>query len=371
MKVLGIDTILHDVCVAVTENHKVLSNESISTPMSNAAQGLLCLTVSHVKEIGKILNKALSKARISLNDISLIAVNNSGSLLSNVLIGAITGNVLSQINDIPIVSVSHQEGHIFSNWIERDRFDFDFPILVFSASGGHNLIALITRDDFKFHIISETKGIKKKSRFIPEFVGLGFLFSQVVIALGLQGSKERKKGDGKFIAQLAKKGNPQRFIFVSKIKKNNMEPDFKFLLKSVCKLIRREKRKKRMLANEFICDIAASFENALADGLSNFLYFLANKHHVKEIHLVGGLSANETIRNKLFEKAKTKGIMSRYPVKLSYCTDNAAMIATAGYYKFMQNPQKYNKQRCLDIKSDLILERLAINQHLKYNKSLK
>lgn len=372
MKILGIDTIFHDVCAAVMENDKVLSNEKISTSISSTSKLLLNFTSVHVKEIGEVLDQALKKANVSLDDISLIAVNNSGSLLSNVLVGLITANTLAYTKNIPIVDVGHQEAHIFSNWIERNADDFDFPILVFSASGGHSLYALISSNSFNFSILSEVKGIKGYSKSQAEFAGIGFLFSRVVIELGLIKSPGRLNGDGNFIAQLAAKGNAQRFNLLLKQKKVNSDCQFNFneLMNKVSWVIKKEKIKIKILSDEFIFDLAASFEDALSEIIANNTLLLAEECKVKEIHLVGGVSANETIRNKFVEKASLPEFKVRYPQRKAYCTDNAAMIANLGYCKFLQTPQKYIHQRHLGIKSDLVLERLAVDQFIKQNKGL-
>lgn len=372
MKVLGIDTIFHDICAAVMEDNKVLSNEKRSTSMSAVSQSLLDMVMLHIQEIGETLRETLQKADVRMEDISLIAVNNEGSFLSNALIGLVTANVLSSLEDIPIIDISHQEGHIFSNWIERNPAEFTFPILVFSASGGHSLIALVSRDDFRYDALVETKGIKGCSKSAAEFTGLGFLFSKVVIELGLGGAKERVYGDGNFIAQLATKGDANRFDFFLNQKKGDfmVSMDFKELLERVRRMIKKEKRWKKGLPDELVFDIAASFQEALAEGVSAKLLLMAEKYKAKEIHLTGGVSANEAIRTKLAEKAKRAGMISRFPKEKSYCTDNAAMIANVGYYKFIKNPEKYIKQRHLPIKSDLVLERLAIDQFIKQNKKL-
>jgi N6-L-threonylcarbamoyladenine synthase len=368
MKILGIDTILHDVCIAILENGQILSNEIIHKPFPLVKDSLLDLTAEHVGETSQVLDKVFKKARISISDISLIAVNNSGSLFSNVMIGLITANTLSQIQNIPLVDVEHQEGHIFSNWIERDVNEFNFPVLVFSASGGHTLIAFITKDNFKFKVLSEVKGIKKGLKNKPGFVGLGALFSELVHYLGLQKSKQRIKGDGQFISDLAKKGNSQRFNFYSQSKVKKQDLDFVDLRNSVIDMVKKRKGK---LSLRFISDLAASFENSLAEIVTSYLCFLAQKKRVKEIHLVGGVSANRVLQKKLIQKTRSLNLIGRYPSKEIYCIDNAVMIANLGYLKFKRDPGKYLKQRYLNIKSDLILEDLAVKQFLEQNKELK
>jgi len=370
MKVLGIDTILHDVCAAVVENNRVLSNEVKSQSMTVAKDSLLDLVTAHIKEVGEILKKALDKSNFLLKDISLIAVNNSGSLFSNVLIGVVTANTLAQMYDIPIVEVDHQEAHIFSNWIGRNSENFNFPILVFSASGGHNLIALVTKNNFRFKVISKTKGIDKKNQSSPSFLGLGALFSDVVCYLRLSDSQERKKGDGQFISTLARKGNANRFNFYSGQFHFKKDLDFSKLKQKTLRTIRKEKKGKGSFSLRFIYDLAASFESSLSKMIADYLGWLAKEKKTKEIHLVGGVSANWKIRKELKKKGKKINTVIRYPKRKSFCTDNGAMIANLGYLKFKQNPQKYLKQRHLNVKSDLILENLAINQFLNQNKNL-
>ena len=370
MKTLGVDTILHDACVAVMEDNRVLSNKRSSTSMMLANQELLTLTAAHVRELGAMLKISLKESNISISDISLIAANNAGSLLSNVMIGLLAANTLSAVGDVPIIDVSHQEGHIFSNWIERNPEEFKFPILVFSASGGHNLVALLNKGDFTPNIIFESKGIKNGSASITEFAGVGFLFSKIVLWLGLNKYRDDMCSDGSLIEQLAKRGDAKRFVFTSAKDRFCLESNLKNMMKNIRSAIRKEKRWFRAPLDKFTFDVVASFENSLADIITDYLCYLGKKYKVKEIHLVGGISANEVIRNRLIVKTSTLGITGRYPKMKSYCTDNAAMIANAGYYKFIQAPKRYMNNRYLDIKSDLVLERVAIEQFIKSGKRL-
>ncbi len=367
MKVLGIDSILHSICAAVTEGNNVLSNEIRSISMSLANQSLLSLTKFHIKEVGEVINTALEKASIHTDDISLIAVNNLGSLLSNVIIGLAAANTLSAVKNIPIISVTHQEGHIFSNWIERNPADFAFPVLVFSASGGHSLTVLISEDNLKFHTISSFRGIKKSSKSLTEFVGIGFLFSQIVLMLGLSEMKDERMSDGRFIEELAKKGSADEVILISRKRGDcySLELSLNRLMRNIYRVVRKQRRWRRRLPEKFIVNIAASFQKSLAEIIADYLCWLVQKHKAKEIHLAGGISANDVIRNEIAARAEKEGITVRYPVRKSYCTDNAAMIAVTGYYKFMREPEKYIKQRYLGVVSDLVLEQVAVDQFIK------
>ncbi|GAF69429.1 unnamed protein product, partial [marine sediment metagenome] len=140
MMTLGIDTILNTISVSIIKDNKVLVNKVIHRRVGEYKNSLLKLSVTHAQEIGKIISSALKEARLSIKDIILFAVNNEGSLFSNVIIGAVAANILSQIYNKPVIAVKHDEAHIFSNWIERNKTNFNFPIVVFSASGAHTLV---------------------------------------------------------------------------------------------------------------------------------------------------------------------------------------------------------------------------------------
>jgi tRNA A37 threonylcarbamoyltransferase TsaD len=244
--------------------------------------------------------------------------------------------------------------------------------LVFSASGGHSLSALIPKNNFEFQRISEAKGIEENLKSNPSFLGIGALFSDLVCYLGLKNSKERIKGDGPLISRLAKRGRCGRFNLVSAEadRKHNIDLDCIEIKRNVLRIIAKEKKEKGFLSRAFISDMAASFESSVVRAIINYLCFTAKKLNVKEIHLVGGVAANTILRKKLKEKTKPLKIIGRCPLKKSYCTDNAAMIANLGYYKFKQNPKKYLKKRYLNVKSDLVLENLATRQFLELNKKL-
>jgi len=367
MKVLGIDTILHDACVAVVEDgHKVLSNKIKHAIMSS--DSLLNLSILHLEELGPLVKNALKKAECQMKNISLIAVNNFGSLFSNVIIGISTANVLAHLYNIPLIDVHHQEGHFFSNWIGRDQKEFQFPIVALSSSGGHSSIILILNNHLKFKELLRIEGMEEKKKNRPNFRGIGALYGFVVYNLGLGGPID----SGFLISKAAKKGNSNRFNF-SDCRHFSKIPnlDFTNLEQSVAKVINKEKRKYRILSSGFISDLAASFEKTISQMIIDDLINLAKKHRAKEIHLVGGISANSNLRNKLYQVAKLNGFIARWPKKKEYSTDNAAMIASLGYWKYQLNPEKYLNQRSVSIKSNLKLESIAINQFLEKNKELK
>jgi len=360
MKILGIDTILHDACAAVVENgNKVLANVRKHTLM--ASDNLINLTLLHSKQLPLIINSALKEAGVDFKKISLIAVNNFGSFFSNVMVGINAGNLLSQIYDIPIVGIHHQEAHFFSNWLERDFKEFSFPILVLSSSGGHSSLVLIEDKNFNFLEISRIEGMEEKSKTKPNFRGIGAVYAFLINNLKLGGRIE----SGLLVSKFARGGNPSRFDFSRPDSAKIFDLNFRWLERKIMKAIFGERRKNGGLSKRFISDICASFENSITSIIVNDLLKLVQKFRAKEIHLVGGISANDFLRNKLVKEAKTQKILARCPRKKEYCTDNAAMIASLGYYKFKQSPKNYLKQRNVEIESNLKLEKMAIEQKIK------
>lgn len=359
MKVLGIDTILHDVCAAVVEDGQiVLSNVVEHTVMESSR--LYSLVDLHLNQVGPVIKKALEKAKCQPEDISLIAVNNFGSFFSNTLIGVTAAKVLSDIFGKPLIQIHHQEAHYFSNWLGRKPKDFNSPILVLSSSGGHSSIVKILNTKFNFRELFRIEGMQEKSKNKPNFRGIGAIYGYVADALRIGGPI----GSAPIIARYAKKGDKRRFNLFKEMGDFDITRlDFSRMEKVVKGLISGERRKSSRLSIKFISDIAASFEETMGQLIGTGLVELAEREKVKEVHLVGGISANDTLRKIIKEKCLVRGFEFKYPEKKSYCTDNAAMIASLGYYRYRQNSKKYSKNK-IRLISNLRLEKMAIEQVL-------
>lgn len=361
MKILGIDTILHDACAAVVEDGRfVLSNVVEHTVMEfDKLYGLVDL---HLNQIGPIIKKALKKAKCRPQDISLIAVNNFGSFFSNTLIGVIAAETLAKIFDKPLITVHHQEAHCFSNWLERNLKDFSFPILVLSSSGGHSSIIRILNSKFKFKELYRIEGMEEKFKKEPNFRGIGAIYSYVASILKIGGPI----GNAPVISGYATKGDKTRFDFYREMGYFDMTKlDFSKIQKLVGRAVSEEIEKHSRLSQKFISDIAASFEYSMAQLIGDGLIKLARREKVREIHLVGGISANDTLRKIIKKKCLASGLEFKYPRKKSFCTDNAAMIASLGYYRYKLLSAKERKQllsQKIEIDSNLRLEEMALNQ---------
>jgi len=362
MKILGIDTILHDVCAAVVENGRlVLSNVAEHTIMDSGK--LYQLVDLHLNQICSAIRKAIKKAKCRPEEISLISVNNFGSFFSNTLIGVVAAKTLAEIFGKPLITIHHQEAHYFSNWLERGPEDFKFPVLVLSSSGGHSSIVKILDGKFNFKKLFTIDAMRKKSRNLPDFTGIGAMYSYVANALKIGGPIS----SASVLFKYAKKGDKRRFDFYKQIARsfNIAKLDFSVMQKLINQTISGEMNKNRHLSRKFICDIAASFEDSMARLIAAGLIELAAKEKAEEIHLVGGISANDTLRDVIKNECLKNGFGFKYPKKKSYCTDNAAMIASLGYYKYCLLPIKQRKRlltRKIKIDSNLKLEEIALNQ---------
>lgn len=373
MNVLAIDTILHDACVAVIKGRKVLSNIKKSIRMRDVSTTLLSLTEKHTVEIAKLIHEALISANIVPKDINLIVVNNRGSLLSSVLTGVVAANVFAELYDIPIVSVEHEEGHVFSKWIEEAPEKMAFPALVFSSSGAHILLAYVTDAQCRYETIFHSAGIGKKHPHGPEYKGIGYLFSELIIGLQLQHAQERKRGDGPLIENIAQKGNIHAFSIGSPTitHETNLDKELRKMVKGMTRFYKKNMRSKKYSKESLCADIAASFQHALAYYIASYACAWAKQYQARSVHFVGGIAANRAICKYMKTIVEEEhGLVFYYLHNKDYCTDNAVMIACTGYYKFMQNPERYKQQRSVGVVSDLVLEEIGIEQYRRKNKRM-
>jgi tRNA A37 threonylcarbamoyltransferase TsaD len=235
--------------------------------------------------------------------------------------------------------------------------------LVLSSSGGHSSIVKILDGKFNFKELFTIDAMRKKSRNLPDFTGIGAIYSYVANALRIGGPIS----SAPVLFKYAKKGDKRRFVFYKQIASgfNIAKLDFSAMQKLINQTISAEMNKNHHLSRKFICDIAASFEYSMARLIGESLIKLAKKEKAREIHLVGGISANDTLRRIIKSECLKNGFAFKYPKKKSYCTDNAAMIASLGYYKYRLLSIKERKRllrRKIKIDSNLKLEEMALNQ---------
>ncbi len=314
--ILGIETSCDETSAAVVLNgRRVLSNIIASQIDLHAEYGGVVPEIAsrkHVELILPVIDSALKKAEVSLNDIDAIAVTYGPGLVGALLVGVSAAKAIAAALDKPLISVHHIEGHIAANYITHTQVEPPFICLV--ASGGHSHIVYV-KDYLKFEILGRTR---------DDAAGEAFDKIARVLNLGYPG--------GPVIDRKAKNGNPQAFHF-PRVKFHDSPYDFSFsgLKTAVINHINHARQVKEDYKVEDIC---ASFQQAVIDVLVDHTISAAKANNVKNICIAGGVAANSLLRGTMEERASKKGIEIFYPTPV-LCTDNAAMIASAGYYSYL------------------------------------
>lgn len=330
-KILGIETSCDETAASVVESgRRVLSNVIASQIEIHKLTGGVVPEVAareHVLKIRSVIEEALKLAGLGMNDIDAIAVTRGPGLLSSLIIGYSAAVTLARTLGKPLIPVHHVAGHIYSNWLELPPSEkIEFPVMVLTVSGGHNELVLL-KDEMEFELVGET---------FDDAAGEAFDKVARLLNLGYPG--------GPAISKAAKSGDPASINFPRVlVKGENLNFSFSGLKTAVLREVENFHEEHGKLSERFISDCAASFQECVADILSEKLLLAAKKFSVKEIHLAGGVSANARLRELVEEKAsKTdQNLKLRYNSNLVYCTDNAAMIACAGYYLFKKSPKEY------------------------------
>lgn len=323
MKILGIETSCDETsCAIVEDGRKVLSNVVASQIDIHAKTGGVVPEVAareHVLKMIPVLDECLTIAGLSIDDIDAIALTKGPGLISSLIIGTETASVISFVKNKPLIPVQHIVGHIYSNWLEIED-EIKFPVLILTVSGGHNEIILMTGHN-KFKILGESRDDAAGEAFdkVAKMLGLGY-------------------PGGPIISKSAEKGDKSKF----KLPRSYLEKgSFDFSFSGLKTAVLNEIKKKKNIDDQFKCDMSASFQEAVVEVLAKkFISALNNFPEVKEIHLAGGVSANLRLR-EIVTNLLPEGIKLRYPKSIKFCTDNAAMIACAGYYIYQLNPSKF------------------------------
>jgi N6-L-threonylcarbamoyladenine synthase len=332
MKILAIETSCDETSCAIVENgHKVLANIIASQIDLHAKTGGVVPEVAareHVLKIIPVLDECLAAMQCDWKDIDALAITKGPGLVSSLIIGTETANVISFVKNKPLIPVQHIVGHIYSNWLETPD-KIKFPIIVLTVSGGHNELVLM-RDHHKFEILGETR---------DDAAGEAFDKVARILGLGYPG--------GPVIAKAAQNGDKDAFKLPrSYLEKDSLDFSFSGLKTAVLNEVKTYSKNHSVfseveLPEKFKNDLAASFQEAVIEVLSNKLIMAYEKYpEVKELHLSGGVSANTRLREAA-EKKLPKKVKFRFPNSLKFCTDNAAMIASAAYYLYKLSPKTF------------------------------
>lgn len=321
MKVLAIESSCDETAVAVIDAHgdtvTVLSNVISSQVALHAKFGGVVPALAareHAANIGHVFQAALEQAGITdpERDIDLLAVTRGPGLGPALLVGLMFARTLAWSWNKPLIGVNHMDGHVHSNWLEpKEPVGDIFPALNLIVSGGHTELVLM-RSHTDYEIIGETQ---------DDAIGEAFDKVARLLDLGYPG--------GPAISKLALSGNPDAYPLPRPMAKSeNYHFSYSGLKTAVLYLIR---DLGGPLTDSQKADIAASFQYAAVDVLLGKTSRAAQAYNVKAILLSGGVSANTLLRERLHHLATELGIRYFCP-EMKYTTDNAAMIAAAGYF---------------------------------------
>ncbi|MBN1494301.1 tRNA (adenosine(37)-N6)-threonylcarbamoyltransferase complex transferase subunit TsaD [Candidatus Peregrinibacteria bacterium] len=348
MRVLGIETSCDETAASVVENGtKVLSNVIASQIDLHKKTGGVVPEVAareHILKIIPVIKETLEQGGCEWKDIDGIAAVPGPGLISALLTGTLTASTLALVKEKPLIPVHHILGHIYGNWCGREKEKFEFPILILTVSGGHNDLILM-KNHGEFELIGQSRDDAAGEAFdkVAKLLGLGYPGGPAIQKAALEGNKNAFDFPK---AKLGSNSNGNSEIF-----------DYSFSgLKTAVLYAVQEKYGKdylpEKLNRKFVCDTAASFQKTVVDTLIDRLENAADKYNPKEIHIAGGVSANLALR----EEAKTRlvkfNVPIKYPVDISYCTDNAAMIASCGYFLFNKDPNKYKNWQNIQPSAD-------------------
>lgn len=320
--ILGIETSCDETSAAVMRDGTLLSNIISSQTVHQQYGGVVPELASraHQKMIVMIVEEAMNTAKISKKEISAVAAAVGPGLMGSLLVGVNFGKAFAYGLEIPFIPVNHMEAHIYSNFIEEPSPQF--PFLNLTVSGGHTQLVLV-RNDFEYEVIGETRDD-----------AAGEAFDKVAKMLNLP------YPGGPQIDYHAKLGNPNALQFAKPyLDEKNFDFSFSGIKTSVLYYLRdnalRDSSGKTNIPKELLNDICASFQRSVVEALVQKTIATANKFHVRDIAIAGGVSANSALRQAMQFAAEQNGLNVFIP-KLEYCTDNGAMIAQVGYRKFQK-----------------------------------
>lgn len=315
--ILAVETSCDETAAAVVKNgREVLSNIIFSQIDLHKVYGGVVPEIAsrkHIEKINQVIEEALSKAGITMQEIDGIGVTYGPGLVGALLVGVAEAKAISFATGKPLIGVHHIEGHISANYIEHKELEPPFLCLV--VSGGHTHLVLV-KDYGEYQIIGKTRDD-----------AAGEAFDKVARAIGLG------YPGGPKIDKLAKEGNPDAIVF-PRAQIEGAPYDFSFSgLKSAVLNYINSMEMKHTEINQ--ADVAASFQKAVVDVLVTRTIAAAKDYGMKQVAIAGGVAANSTLRSAMEEACKKNQLDFYYP-SIIYCTDNAAMIGTAAYYEFIK-----------------------------------
>lgn len=317
IKILGIETSCDETSAAVVVDGREIKSNIISSQVDVHRKfgGVVPEVASrkHLELINGVIREALDDAEVDFADLDAVAVTYGPGLVGALLVGVATAKAVSFGMDIPLVGVNHLEGHLFANLLVEH--DPGYPLVCLVVSGGHTDLVL-THGPGRYEMLGTTR---------DDAAGEAFDKVARVLGLGYPG--------GPLIDRLAESGDPWSVNLPrSYLEEGSLDFSFSGLKTAVINYLHRAEQKGEEVNR---ADVAASFRRAVVDVLVDKALQAAQSHGTHTLMLAGGVAANKLLRNDLAARAAENGLRLIYPPPV-LCTDNAAMIACAAYYKFLR-----------------------------------
>lgn len=279
---------------------------------------------NHLETINPMIHQALSKAGISYSDLDAIAVTTCPGLVGALLVGVSAAKAIAYAKQIPLVPVHHLEGHVSSLFLDADPKTLDtlqLPCLVAVISGGHTHLYVMNQWPEEWPLEFLSSQLVARSR--DDAAGEAFDKTAKLLGFPYPG--------GKWLDDHAKGGDPSRFALPRALPQKSVL-DFSFSgLKTAASLLIQDLTKKNQLEEE-IPHLCASIQEAIVDSLVKKMFLAIEKYNCQSLAIVGGVAANSRLRERLENESPVPTLFPH----LKYCTDNAAMIGAAGYFRFKQ-----------------------------------
>ncbi len=313
--ILAIESSCDDTSAAICKDGKIFSNIIASQSIHEEWGGVVPELASrdHMKNIWMVVDMALQKAHVKKAEIDAIAFTRGPGLAGSLHVGAAFAKGLSLALNKPIIGINHMQAHIVANFIDQVP---NFPFLNLTVSGGHTQLVLV-HDFLKMEVIGET---------IDDAAGEAFDKCAKILGLPYPG--------GPLIDKYAQLGNPKKFTFPQPKAANPLDFSFSGLKTAVMYFIQKEEQKNPTFVADNLNDLCAAIQYTIVTMLIKKTTLAAKQFGVKGISLAGGVSANSSLRENFAALAAKYKWQCAIP-KFEYCTDNAAMIAMVGYYKFL------------------------------------
>jgi O-sialoglycoprotein endopeptidase (EC 3.4.24.57) len=314
--ILGIETSCDDTSAAVLLNGTVLLSHIITSQVTTHQKygGVVPEIASreHSLHWQAVVQQALEEAKLDFSDLSAVAVTYGPGLVGSLLVGVSAAKALAYALDIPLLGINHLEGHIYANFLHTP--ELEFPLLALLVSGGHTHLILF-RGHGDYRVLGKTR---------DDAAGEALDKIARVLGLGYPGGPE--------IQRKARQGDAEAFDFPrAMLEPGSLDFSFSGVKSSVLNTINSARMKGQELN---VSDIAASFQQAVVDVLVRKTKIALNQTGVKTLLLAGGVAANQSLRETLARELDNQQVRLVYPPPL-FCTDNGAMIAATGYYRYL------------------------------------